>query len=173
MLEHNAYLQQYHMALAPFLGIQLPPVLSPRGNAEEEIALQALQHMKNVPPSSLAGNANAAPGAVGTRTPQRTSATRGEGARARVPATRYRLARTRGVATRDETSALPLASRTRASPRTHRAKAIPVFLFLFLADARFQSSDPPTFARRSRPRRFWSIAKNRRVFFSRIPPDRS
>lgn len=45
--------------------------------------------------------------------------------------------------------------------------------FLFLADARFQSSDPPTFARRSRPRRFWSIAKNRRVFFSRIPPDRS
>jgi hypothetical protein len=82
MLEHNAYLQQYHMALAPFLGIQPPPVLSPRGNAEEEIALQALQHMKNVPPSSLAGNANAASGAVGTRTPQRTSATRGEGARA-------------------------------------------------------------------------------------------
>ena len=81
MLEQNAYLQQYHMALAPFLGIQPPPVLSPRGNAEEEIALQALQHMKNVPPSSLAGNANAA-GAVGTRTPQRTSATRGEGARA-------------------------------------------------------------------------------------------
>jgi hypothetical protein len=70
------------MALAPFLGIQPPPVLSPRGNAEEEIALQALQHMKNVPPSSLAGNANAASGAVGTRTPQRTSATRGEGARA-------------------------------------------------------------------------------------------
>lgn len=57
-------------------------MLSPRGNAEEEIALQALQHMKNVPPSSLAGNANAASGAVGTRTPQRTSATRGEGARA-------------------------------------------------------------------------------------------
>ena len=82
MLEQNAYLQQYHMALAPFLGIQPPPVLSPRGNAEEEIALQALQHMKNVPPSSLAGNANAAAGAVGTRTPQRTSATRGEGARA-------------------------------------------------------------------------------------------
>ena len=129
ILEQSAYLQQYHAAMAPFLGIQHPPVQSPRGNAEEEIALQALQHMKNVPPSSLAGNANAAPGAVGTRTPQRTSATRGEGARARVPATRYRLARTRGVATRDETRAVPLASRTRASPRTHRAKAIPVFFF--------------------------------------------
>ena len=129
ILEQSAYLQQYHAAMAPFLGIQHPPVQSPRGNAEEEIALQALQHMKNVPPSSLAGNSNAAPGAVGTRTPQRTSATRGEGARARVPATRYRLARTRGVATRDETRAVPLASRTRASPRTHRAKAIPVFFF--------------------------------------------
>lgn len=129
ILEQSAYLQQYHAAMAPFLGIQHPPVQSPRGNAEEEIALQALQHMKNVPPSSLPGNSNAAPGAVGTRTPQRTSATRGEGARARVPATRYRLARTRGVATRDETRAVPLASRTRASPRTHRAKAIPVFFF--------------------------------------------
>ena len=172
ILEQSAYLQQYHAAMAPFLGIQHPPVQSPRGNAEEEIALQALQHMKNVPPSSLAGNSNAAPGAVGTRTPQRTSATRGEGARARVPATRYRLARTRGVATRDETRAMPLASRTRASPRTHREGDSRV-LFLFRADARFQSSDPPTFARRSRPRRFWSIAKNRRVLFSRIPPDRS
>ena len=89
MLEQGAYMQQYHAALAPFLGIQTPPVPAPRGNAEEEIALQALQHMKSGPPSSLAGNADAASGAGGARRPQRTSATRREGVRARVPATRY------------------------------------------------------------------------------------
>ena len=159
------------MALAPFLGIQPPPVLSPRGNAEEEIALQALQHMKNVPPSSLAGNANAASGAVGTRTPQRTSATRGEGARAHArDAIRGRSNPGRPGTRRD---ARDTARVEDARPPRTRARVDDVVRSRQTRDSNRRTR------RRSRAEvdRVDSGPSRKTVasffFFSRIPPDRS
>lgn len=60
--------------------------------------------------------------------------------RARTPATRSEVARTRGSPARGETRATPLASRTRAPLGPERVRRC----CSFSADARFQSSDPPT-----------------------------
>lgn len=51
LLKHNPYLQQYHLAaLAPFLTSQAQAAVSPRRDAEEELALLALQAMKHPSP---------------------------------------------------------------------------------------------------------------------------
>ena len=56
-MELNHTLHQYHLAaLAPFLAMNAQvAAVSPRGNHEEELALQALHAMKNVAPSSIHG----------------------------------------------------------------------------------------------------------------------